>query len=141
MLSILLSILSLILFVILSFIDLIFLMFKDAKKRKWYQLIDGRAFNKAFNVDVFGNYQFKELWNWALTKDHGYSFGVIGETISSALGKNVKLKTLSNTGWLLCYIIDFIDVSKWKSGFKGNGFHCVASIQTDEEIIKFIKRV
>jgi len=141
MISILLSILSLILFVVLSIIDLFFLMFKDVKQRKWYQLIDSRAFNKAYNVDVFGNYQFCDLWNWALIKKGGYKFGKLGETISSALGKNIKRKTLTLAGKALCFIIDFIDVSQWKNGLKGKGFHCVNSIMTHEQIQNFYKNV
>ena len=137
MISVILSIVALIIFAILSLIDLIFLMVKDVKRRKWYQLIDDRAFEKAFNVDVFGNYQFRELWNYFLIKENGYSFGVLGETISSALGRNIKLKKLTITGKILVAIIDFIDVSKWKSGFNKTGFHCVASIMTQEEIDKF----
>lgn len=112
-------------------------MVKDVKRRKWYQLIDKRAFEKAFNVDVFGNYQFRELWNWALIKENGYKFGRLGETISSALGRNVLRAELTFIGKGLVAIIDFIDVSKWKSGFKGDGFHCVASIMTDDEITQF----
>lgn len=139
MISILLSIIALFLFTILSFVDLIFLMVKDVKNRKWYQLIDNRAFEKAFNVDVFGNYQFRELWDWALITKNGYKFGRLGETISSSLGRNVLKNELNFVGKFLVIIIDFIDFSKWKSGFNGKGFHCVASIMTDKEINKFKK--
>jgi hypothetical protein len=59
--------------------------------------------------------------------------------MSSVFGKNIKHVALTPFGYIISWVIDIIDSSKWKSGLKGNGFHCVASIQTDSEIENFIK--
>ena len=49
------------------------------------------------------------LWNTKLRIDGGYGFGKTGETISSALGKNERDKTLSKKGKILVKILDFFD--------------------------------
>lgn len=130
--KIILSILALLLLVVVHIVDIFFLMFKDVKGKKWYQLINKRHFQKAFNIDVFGNYQYRQLWNALLSKG-GYEFGRFGETISSCLGKKQLEKSLSVFGWIVLVVINVIDVSKW---FKKG--HCIASIQTDKEISEFL---
>ena len=47
---------------------------------------------------------------------NGYKFGNVNETISSALGKNQRDKTLSWFGWLIVYILWAIDYKYWKKG-------------------------
>ena len=94
MVGVILSILALFLFIIIAIIDLFFLMIYKTKDRKWYQLINERHFQKAFNIDVFGNYQFNELWNLILSKGN-YKFGRFGETLSSCLGKKQLENSLS----------------------------------------------
>ena len=49
---------------------------------------------------------------------NGYKFGNVNETISSALGKNQRDKTLSWFGKIICLILDTIDEN-----------HCKKSIQ------------
>ena len=137
--SIILSLIALILFVIVHLLYNIIMLFTGVKDRKWYNLIDKKAFNLAFNIDVFGNYQYKDLWNLIFSKS-GYEFGVFGETISSCLGKKMLDKSLTIFGWVIAILINIVDVGKWKSGFTGNGFHCVASMQTDKQIKNFIKK-
>ena len=62
----------------------------------------------AVNIDKFGNREFRTLWNKTLRKENGYKFGNVDETISSALGKNERDQTLTNTGkvlvWALCLL-------------------------------------
>ena len=63
----------------------------------------------ALSIDIWANREFRTLWNDKLRIDSGYEFGKIGETISSALGKNQRDKTLSKKGKLLVAILDFFD--------------------------------
>lgn len=71
----------------------------------------------AVNLDKFGNREFRTLWNETLRKKSGYKFGNPEETISSALGKNQRDKTLTNAGKSLAWILDTLDKD-----------HCVKSI-------------
>ena len=131
--SLLLSLIALVLFTIVGLASLILFLFTDVKDRKWYQLIDKRSFVMAFEIDVAANYLFRHFWNNALS-DGGYSFGVFGETISSALGKKQLEKTLTLLGWIILIIINIVDFTKW---FQFG--HCIASIQTPEQIKGFLK--
>ena len=72
----------------------------------------------ALSIDIWANFEFRTLWNTQLRIDGGYEFGVVGETISSALGKNQRDKTLSKKGKLLVKILDFLDEN-----------HCIKSIK------------
>ena len=74
--------------------------------------------NTALSIDIWANREFRTLWNTQLRIDGGYEFGVVGETISSALGKNQRDKTLSKKGKLLVKILDFLDEN-----------HCMKSIK------------
>lgn len=51
----------------------------------------------------------QDLFNQLLICKGGYKFGNRDETISSVLGKNVELNTLSKLGQLLNSILDFIE--------------------------------
>ena len=132
--SIFLSFLALIIFLLVGFCSIITFLFTDVKGRKWYQLIDKRAFEMAYEIDVMGNYLFRYFWNLTLSKG-GYQFGKVGETISSALGKKQKQKSLTILGWVVLIIINIIDFTKWLEGG-----HCVASIKIDREIDEFFNR-
>lgn len=68
----------------------------------------------AVNIDKFGNREFRTLWNKTLRKDNGYKFGNVLETISSALGKNERDKTLSNFGKCLVWLLNTIDKNHCK---------------------------
>ncbi len=59
----------------------------------------------AKNLDVFGNREFRAFWNAVLIKPDGYKFGKEGETLSSALGKNIQKGTLTKTGKVLVFIL------------------------------------
>lgn len=72
--------------------------------------------NSALNLDIFANREFRALWNSTLQKD-GYKFGRIGETISSALGKNIQNGTLTKKGEFLVLILTkehCINAINWK---------------------------
>ena len=71
----------------------------------------------AIDIDKFGNRNFRTLLNLSLQKN-GYKFGDVRETISSALGKNKVLGTLTIAGLILCKILDFLDKN-----------HCIKSIK------------
>ena len=65
--------------------------------------------SSALTIDKLGNREFRTLWNKILKTENGYLFGNENETISSALGKNQRDKTLSKTGKVLAWILDTID--------------------------------
>ncbi len=70
----------------------------------------GYFMNTAINLDRFGNYEFRTLWNVVLIrKDSPHRFGDFRETISSVLGKNQQAGTLSATGRVLAGLLDWID--------------------------------
>ena len=71
----------------------------------------GYFLSTARSIDVWANYKFRTLWNFELINDGVayYSFGIKYETISSALGKNKRIKSLSNAGKILVFILDTID--------------------------------
>lgn len=74
----------------------------------------------AIVIDFAGNIILAKILNdWFIMKG-GYQFGKIGETISSALGKNQRDNTLAYSGKILCSILDSIDKD-----------HCFKSIQKD----------
>lgn len=117
-LSILLFVIAYTLFLPLSLLNFSVLLIK--RKAKGYFL------SSAVNLDRFGNYEFRTLFNLTLKRRNGYKFGNFEETISSVLGKNQRDKTLSSTGKVLAGILDFIDKD-----------HCKKSIEelTENETI------
>jgi hypothetical protein len=80
------------------------------QKGYWRQL--------AIDIDIFGNRAFRTLWNSFLITEDGYLFGEWGETISSALGKNQRDKTLKPLGNGLANLLDWIDPN-----------HCIKAIK------------
>jgi hypothetical protein len=73
-------------------------------------LITGRSkgfFKKlAFNLDVFGNSQFADLFNAALiTIETKYEFGKPKDTISKILGLNLFNNTLTITGKIVVFLL------------------------------------
>ncbi|MEY4937579.1 MAG: hypothetical protein RIS64_3938 [Bacteroidota bacterium] len=70
----------------------------------------------ALNLDIYANSEFRTLWNTTLQKN-GYKFGKVGETISSAIGKNIQNGTLTKIGKILVLILTekhCIDAINWK---------------------------
>ena len=82
----------------------------------------------ALSIDIWGNREFRTLWNSRLIIEGGYQFGREGETISSALGKNKLMGTLTKEGNKLANILDKIDTN-----------HCIKSMKyfDDAEKEKF----
>ncbi len=76
----------------------------------------------ALGIDQLGNVVCKHLFNITLIKKDGYKFGNEDETISSAIGKNKKINTLTFTGRLLDWFLDIIDKN-----------HSIKAIEEDEK--------
>lgn len=101
--DLLLYFIAYILFLPLTFFNFIAVLIKSKNSAKGYFR------STAVNIDKFGNREFRTLWNVTLITDNGYQFGNIEETISSALGKNERDGTLSNTGKFIANILNKID--------------------------------
>ncbi len=63
----------------------------------------------AISIDQLGNVLMQHLLNILWIKKDGYKFGNRDETISSALGRNKKLGTLTTFGRFIDRILDLID--------------------------------
>ncbi|WP_276390413.1 NUDIX hydrolase [Eudoraea chungangensis] len=63
----------------------------------------------AVSIDQLGNVQMQYLLNVLWLKKGAYPFGNRDETISSALGRNKKLGTLSKIGLIIDRFLDFLD--------------------------------
>ena len=76
----------------------------------------------AVDIDIMGNRAFRTLWNHTLVKQNKnyYRFGKIGETISSALGKNQIRGTLSRVGKCLAWLLDRIDKNHCRNSINYN---------------------
>ena len=72
----------------------------------------------ALSIDIWANREFRTLWNVKLRTEKGYEFGKIGETISSALGKNQRDGTLTKKGKTLVAILDFLDKNHCEKSIK-----------------------
>jgi hypothetical protein len=118
-----LSIIAYLLFLPLAGINFLFVLVKFAKSRGFFRTVDDYWFRSVIDLDKFANYHFRTLWNITMRSLNGYAFGNVNETISSALGKNQRDKTLTWVGWFLVYILWVIDVKYW---WKGG--HCINSI-------------
>lgn len=63
----------------------------------------------AISIDQLGNVSMQHLLNFLWIKEGGYSFGNRDETISSAIGRNKKLGTLTLFGRGIDKLLDIID--------------------------------
>ena len=72
----------------------------------------------ALSLDIWANKEFRTLWNTQLRIAGGYKFGKENETISSALGKNQRDKTLTICGKILVAILDFLDKNHCQKSIK-----------------------
>lgn len=124
--GLILYIIATVLFLPLTILNFIVVLWKYAKMGSFWKTVNSYFFSGAIDIDVFGNHNFRTLWNAVLRKSGGYKFGVFAETISSALGKNQRDKTLSWMGWILVYILWAIDVKYWKKCG-----HCINSINNN----------
>ncbi len=65
----------------------------------------------AISIDQLGNVVMQHLLNVLWIKKGGYRFGNRDETISSVIGKNKRLNTLSRFGKIMDKILDFIETN------------------------------
>ena len=72
------------------------------KTNKYFRLL-------AISIDQMGNVAMQDLFDDILIKKNGYKFGDVDETISSVLGKNERMKTLTRLGLFLVKLLHFID--------------------------------
>lgn len=98
----LLYIIAVILWVILTPINWFIVSFKYGLSNAYFK-------ETAIDIDKFGNRNFRTLLNTTMKIKGGYKFGNVNETISSALGKNQRDKTLSWFGKFIAFILDTID--------------------------------
>jgi cytosine/uracil/thiamine/allantoin permease len=118
-----LVLIALLLYPLIGVIDFFIVAYKKIKTQSFFKTLNNYWFQKAISIDVYGNENFNITFNALLRLKYGYSFGKKGETISSALGKNQRNRSLSFLGWLIVGILWVIDVKFW---FKGG--HCINSI-------------
>lgn len=121
--ALILAIIAVCLFVIVAPINSIVVMIIKKGSRGYFRALNRYWFKHAKEIDIFGNKVYADTWNIIFIKKDGYKFGFDGETISSALGKNQLRGDLSTGGWIMVYVLWFIDVQYW---FKGG--HCINSI-------------
>lgn len=106
--GILLFIISIVLFVFTGPIGLLFGIFKQLFSKG----INGLGvyfLELAISIDQLGNVLMQHLFNAVWIKKGGYKFGNRDETISSALGKNKQLDTLTGFGKTIDKLLDIID--------------------------------
>ena len=124
-----LSIIAYLLLIPTALVNFVVVMYKNVHTFGFFKVMDDYWYNNALELDIQMNNHFKDLWNVIFKGIGGYEFGKIGETISSALGKNQRDKTLSIGGWVMVIILYVIDFKYW---FKGG--HCLNSIQEKSTI-------
>lgn len=82
-----------------------------------------RMFGAALGIDIAANSLFSSFLNAYFLKKGGYHFGMPGETISSALGKNQVSGTLTIVGLGLVKLLNVLDRDHcWKS-ISGTDMH------------------
>ena len=111
--GILLYIIATILWVILTPINWVIVTIK-------YGLSNSYFLETATDIDKFGNRNFRTFLNATMRVRNGYNFGNVNETISSALGKNQRDKTLSWFGKFIAFVLDKIDKEHCKKSINEN---------------------
>ncbi|SFW76809.1 hypothetical protein SAMN02927921_04162 [Sinomicrobium oceani] len=108
LIGVLLFAISIVLFVITCPLGFIYGLFYTAIQKS-VRGIGEYTLQMAISIDQLGNVVMQHILNLLLIKKGGYKFGNRDETISSAIGKNIQLETLSGFGKLIDKILDFID--------------------------------
>jgi hypothetical protein len=90
------------------FLPLTIINFFIVRDKKYFK-------STAISIDKFANREFRATWNKYLRTNEGYLFGNDNETISSALGKNQRDKTLSKMGVIICKCLDRLDKEHCKN--------------------------
>jgi len=106
--GILLFLISIVLLVVTGPLGFIYGIFHSLFTKGFRGL--GEYFLKiAISIDQLGNVMMQHLLNVLWIKKGGYRFGNRDETISSALGRNNQLETLTGFGKAIDRFLDFID--------------------------------
>jgi len=113
------------LFLPLTVLNVLAVLYKNIKVYGFLNVINIYFKQTALDLDRFANHNFRTLWNTVLITKDGYQFGLIQETISSALGKNQVKQTLTTTGKILCFILNTLDNN-----------HCINSIDNTIKPLK-----
>ena len=108
LIGILLFLISIVLFVFTGPLGLIFGLLQRLFT-KGLRGIGEYSLQLAISIAQWGNVLMQHLFNWLWITKHGYKFGHRDETISSALGKNKQLGTLTGFGRLIDGLLDIID--------------------------------
>ena len=74
-----------------------------------FRVSNGYFYKFALAIDQMGNVAMKDLFDDIFIVKNGYKFGNIDETISSVLGKNERLNTLTGLGKAIVKLLHFID--------------------------------
>ncbi|WP_394759314.1 hypothetical protein [Flavobacterium sp.] len=110
----LLALVSIILSLFLYPFALVTSLFKYVWKRKFWgglKNFDNQMLDIATSIDANGNVVCEDLFNLCLIKPNGYKFGNRKETISSCLGKNEYLGSLTTTGKIVAFILGKIETN------------------------------
>ena len=124
----LLAPIALFLFALVGSIHSIVTLLIAIPRRAFFKTTSKLKFQLAFDIDVFGNYLFRDTWNVIFAWETKL-FGVFGETISSALGRGRRDGGLSWVGYAFSIFLDVIWVTDWLKGG-----HCKASIMSEYRI-------
>ena len=123
----LLNIIGLVLFIILSVVDLFTRLFTKRSENS--------AYSMGYKLNVFGNEMYGDTLNIIMLKEGFKRFGKFGEPLSSAYGHAYVGDELNWHGKFWRVVIDFFDfpmLIKWKS-------HCVEWRKNDEQINEYRK--
>lgn len=90
--------------------------------REWWKGLNKFFFRVAIAVDQMGNVVMNEFFNDIIIKKSGHRFGNEDETISSVLGKNKSMGTLTLIGKGLAWVLNKLDPG-----------HVEKSIEPDEQ--------
>ena len=75
----------------------------------WWRRINQYIRTMAVSIDQLGNVIMQDFFNDLLITKEGYKFGFEDETISSCIGKNKELNTLTFLGNILDKILNKLD--------------------------------
>lgn len=74
-----------------------------------FRVTNGYFYRFALAIDQMGNVAMQDLLNDIFILKEGYKFGNVDETISSVLGKNERMQTLTRLGRVIVSFLNFID--------------------------------
>lgn len=133
--GIILNTLAILIYAIVHIFDFFITFFVFKKKRGYFREVSKDHFNKAFQLDVFANLQYKNTWGVIFGRS-GYQFGRFGETLSSVFGKKRADGSLTYLGYFITVLLDVLWFTDW---FEGG--HCKKSIMSVEKIIEIKKQI